>query len=126
MKTFFYKSKKQFTMKQRNLFSVPLLASLLSFSLQAQNPTDNIFYNLDEKTKTAEVTNNTDKYSGDISIPEKVTLNNTEYTVTSIGKETFKDCTLLTNIILPNSITTIAMLRFPVVRLSPVSQYLQV
>lgn len=126
MKTFFYKSKKQFTMKQRNLFSVPLLASLLSFSLQAQNPTDNIFYNLDEKTKTAEVTNNTDKYSGDISIPEKVTLNNTEYTVTSIGKEAFKDCTLLTNIILPNSITTIAMLRFPVVRLSPVSQYLQV
>lgn len=103
----FYKSEKQFIMKQSKLFSLPLLASLLSFSLQAQTPTDNIFYNLDEKTKTAEVTNSADKYSGDISIPEKIILNDTEYTVTSIGKEAFKDCTSLTNIILPNSITKI-------------------
>ena len=103
----FYKSEKQFIMKQSKLFSLPLLASLLSFSLQAQTPTDNIFYNLDERTKTAEVTNSADKYSGDISIPEKIILKETEYTVTRIGKEAFKDCTSLTNIILPNSITKI-------------------
>lgn len=46
-------------------------------------------------------------YSGSITIPENVSYNDNEYTVTSIGDKAFYDCFSLTDINLPNSITSI-------------------
>ena len=62
-----------------------------------------IYYNLDAETKTAEVTSNPDKYSGNITIPETVFNTNdyVEYDVTSIGDEAFRWCNEITSIVFP-------------------------
>ena len=81
---------------------VPLLASADSVEI------DGIWYHLVSKTKTAEVAKKpSGEYSGAIAIPEKVTYNGEEYSVTSIGEGAFYSCTGLTSITLPNSITSI-------------------
>ena len=79
---------------------------------------DGIWYNLVNKTKTAEVTRNPsvgswlECYTGDITIPTKVTYESTEYSVTSIGNSAFGSTSTtnisgLTSVIIPNSVTTI-------------------
>lgn len=52
------------------------------------------------------------EYTGDIVIPEMVTFNETNYTVTSIGEYAFCDCTGLTSITIPNSVTNIGYCAF--------------
>ena len=70
---------------------------------------DGIYYNLDSKTKKAEVTANPNnyKYSGKVTIPSTVTYNGTQYSVTSIGEDAFYDSSSMTSITIPNSVTTI-------------------
>ena len=53
---------------------------------------DGIYYNLITKAKIAEVTKNPDKYTGVVVIPESVTYEGTDYSVTSIGEEAFLNC----------------------------------
>ena len=53
-----------------------------------------------------------EKYSGDIIIPEKVTYKDVDYTVCEIGNNAFDQCTGLTSIKLPNSVTTIEQSAF--------------
>ena len=74
-----------------------------------------IYYNiLSEEDKTVEVTckgsysyDYSNEYSGNVVIPESVIYNGEEYRVTSIGYESFYDCSGLTSITIPNSVTSI-------------------
>ena len=77
----------------------------------------------DVTNKTLEVTyrddssnQNTDKYIGDITIPEIVYIFSSReavpYRVTSIGEYAFANCTNLTSVIIPNSVTTINQYAF--------------
>ncbi|MBQ7632187.1 MAG: leucine-rich repeat domain-containing protein [Paludibacteraceae bacterium] len=64
-----------------------------------------LYYNLDETNKTAEVTGS--DCTGDIIIPVSVVYNSITYSVTSIGTYAFVDCSSLTSIEIPNSVTSI-------------------
>ena len=69
---------------------------------------DGIYYNLIPKAKIAEVTEGDKNYSGVITIPSSIKVNDTEYSVTSVGNSAFEDCISLTLITIPNSVTSIA------------------
>ncbi len=73
---------------------------------------DGIYYNLVNKAKQAEVTENPNKYSGEVVIPASVTYNDVEYSVTSIGEYAFSYCSNLTSITIPNSVTSIGSSAF--------------
>lgn len=96
--------------KQR-CFRLLLLASAIATSLSAAAydfESAGIYYNI-TGNNTVEVTysdrdNNT--YSGSVSIPETVTNNGTEYSVTTIGESAFKG-SAVTSVSMPESITSI-------------------
>ena len=46
-------------------------------------------------------------YSGDINIPESITIAETTYPVIGIDEEAFRKCTGLTSVTIPNSVTYI-------------------
>ena len=53
-----------------------------------------------------------DKPKGTLNIPATVTINGTEYSVTSIGKKAFENCDNLQSVTIPNSVTTIGIQAF--------------
>ncbi len=83
------------------LVMLPLVASADAVQI------DGIYYNLNAESKTAEVTKNPNKYSGEVLIPTSVTYEEQTYSVTSIGYAVFRDCSDLTSITIPNSVTSI-------------------
>lgn len=71
-----------------------------------------IYYKVDKEAKTAIVTQNPDKYSGEISIPESFEYEGDTYIVTSIdgnmySSGAFYQCNELKSVILPNTIVSI-------------------
>ena len=66
---------------------------------------DGIYYNLVKSR--AIVTSGKEKYHGDLTIPSSIKVNDTEYSVTSVGNSAFEDCSRLTSITFPNSVTSI-------------------
>ncbi|MBP3573805.1 MAG: leucine-rich repeat domain-containing protein [Prevotella sp.] len=76
---------------------------------------DGIYYNITSSSKlTVEVTyqgsyydSYSDEYTGSVVIPEKVTYDSKEYSVTSIGDWAFGSCFGLTSVTIPNSVTSI-------------------
>ena len=77
---------------------------------------DGIYYKITSSTEpyTASVTYQGDyfysysnEYAGSVTIPESVTYRSKTYSVTSIGDFAFYECTGLTSIELPNSVTSI-------------------
>lgn len=101
--------------KQR-CFRLLLLASAIATSLSAAAydfESAGIYYNI-TGNNTVEVTysdrdNNT--YSGSISVPETVTNNGTEYSVTKIGESAFKG-SAVTSVSMPEGITIIGFEAF--------------
>ena len=83
----------------------------------ASTQIDDLYYNLDQKSKTAEVTYKiyspqAGSYNGGwkistANIPSSVTYNGVSYSVTSIGDNAFDNCTRLTSVTIPNSVTSI-------------------
>ena len=66
-----------------------------------------IYLILDTSTKKAKLASNPNKYSGDLTIPETITYDNDIYTVVAIGWRSLQNCTGLTSVNIPNSVTTI-------------------
>lgn len=101
--------------KQR-CFRLLLLASAIATSLSAAAydfESAGIYYNI-TGNNTVEVTysdrdNNT--YSGSVSVPETVTNNGTEYSVTTIGEYAFQG-SVVTSVSMPESITSIGTSAF--------------
>ena len=82
-----------------------LIALCWTMAIQAQTATvDGINYSLNGYAKTASVTKS--NVTGDIVIPEKITVDGVEYPVTSIGSNAFQDCKALTSVDMP-SVTSI-------------------
>ena len=80
---------------------------------------DFIWYDFNEKEKTARVTFKGNKtsygrldYINDITIPSTVEYEGELYSVTSIGKYAFSDCDKLFNVTVPNSVTSIGRAAF--------------
>ena len=99
----------------KRIFTLLIIATMFAISSLAYDvQIDGIYYNLNDETKTAEVTSTSsyNTYSGDITIPEKITYNATEYSVTSIGNDAFYWSSSLTSITIPNSVTSIGIYAF--------------
>ena len=95
------------------LLALPLLGS--AYDCQV----DGIYYNLIPKGNMAEVTYQKfendiyySDYSGSVVIPEKFTYEGVEYSVTSIGGNAFENCSGVTSVTIPNSVTTIGLAAF--------------
>lgn len=69
---------------------------------------DGFKYILDSDTKTATLMPNTEKYAGDVVIPESVKAKDgNDYKVTAFGDQCFYDCRSLTTITIPSSVTSL-------------------
>lgn len=91
------------------LVLVCLLSSISVFS--ADFSADGINYNITSQSMLeVEVASGT--YSGDVTIPQTVNYNNRTYTVSGIGKSAFEDCSSLTFVAIPNSVTSIGSSAF--------------
>ena len=96
-----------------SLLTTLLLSVFLGVSASAYDVmVDGIYYNIVTKGKAAEVTKGDNEYSGDVTIPETITVDNVVYNVTSIGEEAFSYFTGLTSITIPNSVTSIGYCAF--------------
>ena len=69
---------------------------------------DGFKYLLDSDTKTATLLPNTEKYAGDVVIPESVKAEDgNDYRITAFGDECFSGCSDLTSITIPSSVTSL-------------------
>ena len=85
-----------------------ILSVIFSISASAYDvEVDGIYYNLISKGNIAEVTKGDGKYSGSITIPSSINVNDVDYAVTSIGESAFQYCSGLTSVTIPNSVTSI-------------------
>ena len=98
-------------MKKRFTACLTTLILCVFFSISASADVvyvNGIYYDISENnaTVTSGVKESGEKeYSGDIVIPESITYNNSKYSVTSIGAHAFMECTGLTSVTIPNSVT---------------------
>ena len=93
----------------RKLYLALFLTILWTSTIFAAETINGISYNLDLTARTATVASGT--YSGAIVIPEKVTYNNREYTVTGIGESAFWDKSI-TSVVIPATVTSIGQYAF--------------
>ncbi len=88
------------------LFALVLIPALVFAKAVEVN---RVWYTLNSKDHQAEVVCNPggELYTGDIVIPEHITYDDVEYTVSSIGNSAFNGCSNLSSVSIPNSVTYI-------------------
>lgn len=114
-------------MKRQNLsFLLILLMSMMGLSVTAHDiAVENsdgvtIYYNwINDNTELAVTSGG--GYSGNVVIPKLVSYGGATYSVTEIGQGAFSDCTSLTSISLPSSLTSIGDWAFSNTGISSVS-----
>ena len=94
-------------MKKQIITLIILILLPMVASAQDAVVIDDIYYILDSDAKTAMVTTNPDKYTGDVAIPKSVEYGSVTYEVTSIEHHAFYNCTGLTSLYIPKSVTSI-------------------
>ena len=94
-------------MKTVFTFALALLAAASAWA-QTTFTVNNLKYTVtDEIANTVELTGYVTKPEGTLDIPATVSYNSTTYSVTSIGDHAFSSCSALTQVTIPNSITSI-------------------
>lgn len=97
-------------MKRIYLLTIIFFISLMVRAINVE--IDGIMYSINVKTGLTEVVANLyHQYKGDIVIPESITYEGKEYTVTAIGESAFSQRDI-TSITFPNSITSIGRAAF--------------
>ena len=97
-------------MKRIYLLTIIFFISLMVRAINVE--IDGIMYSINVKTGLTEVVANpSHQYKGDIVIPEAITYEGKEYTVTAIGESAFSQRDI-TSITFPNSITSIGRAAF--------------
>ena len=95
-------------MKKLLLLLTLLLCTSMDWAHATVVKMDGINYSLNQSNKTARVIfNNENKYTGDLCIPESISVEGTIYVVTILGAGCFSGCTGLTSITIPNSVTSL-------------------
>ena len=74
---------------------------------------DGINYSLDAKNNKAKVLAGKNLYTGDLVIPEKFTEDSVTYYVEEIDGGAFKDSPTLTSVVIPTTVTKIAIATMP-------------
>lgn len=97
-------------MKKQLLLLVMILLPLVASADAVE--IDGIYYNLITKGNIAEVTNNPNKYTGSVVIPEQVIYEGANYSVTSIENRSFYECYKLTSVTISNSVESIGSYAF--------------
>ena len=91
--------------KRLLLIFVALLTVIGSFAQGKYVTVDGLKYFLRSDSKEAILFANS--YSGDITVPEKITDEGVEYTVTAFADDCFKECESLTSVTIPSSVTSL-------------------
>ena len=105
-------------MKKLFLLLTLLLCTSMAWAHDVE--VDGIYYNLNQTNKTATVTfkgssydSYDNEYSGEVVIPENFIYDGITYSVTSLGEGCFSECTSLTSITIPNSVTSLGKKLLP-------------
>ena len=98
---------------KKNLL-LALLLSVASTAFAVEEEIGGLWYELISKGKIAKVifSKNDIEYSGNIVIPKTVEYKGATYNVTSIGYAAFWQCSGLTSVTIPNSVTSIGSSAF--------------
>ncbi|MFI3239719.1 MAG: leucine-rich repeat domain-containing protein [Bacteroidales bacterium] len=98
-------------MKHKLLFMLLIMQLTLPLTALAETTTiDNINYEINDDDMTASIIESS--ISGDIIIPATITVNNESYTVISIDEDAFINCTNLTSVSIPETVTYIGGFAF--------------
>ena len=96
------------TMTTRLLFRVmATMMAILALAMPASAydfVKDGIYYNISGTNATVTNSGSYNSYSGTVNIPATVTNNGTIYTVKSVGYESFKNCSALRRVVIPNTV----------------------